>query len=94
MPISDEKLPPRPILEFKDVDTFYGEDPLNASNGTTGRDQILSRDGNAEFVRALGLEMDASAYGMGLRARRFALYAEEAPQSLADALAARHEAGR
>lgn len=33
-----------------DVDTFYGEDPLNASNGTTGRDQILSRDGNAEFV--------------------------------------------
>jgi len=25
VPISDEKLPPRPILEFKDVDTFYGE---------------------------------------------------------------------
>ena len=38
--------------------------------------QMLA-DGNAEFVRALGLEMDASAYGMGLRARRFALYAED-----------------
>jgi glutaredoxin/glutathione-dependent peroxiredoxin len=34
-------------------------------------------DGNGDFVRALGLEMDASAYGMGMRARRFALYAED-----------------
>lgn len=32
-------------------------------------------DGNAEFTRALGLELDASGYGMGLRSRRFALYA-------------------
>jgi Ca2+-binding RTX toxin-like protein len=42
-----------------DVDTFYGEDPLNASNGTTGRDQILARDGNAEFV-ACGPGIDAA----------------------------------
>lgn len=34
-------------------------------------------DGNAEFTRALGLEMDASAYGMGTRSKRFALYAED-----------------
>ena len=34
-------------------------------------------DGNGEFARALGLEMDASAYGMGTRAKRFALYAED-----------------
>jgi peroxiredoxin len=34
-------------------------------------------DGNGEFTRALGLEMDASAYGMGSRAKRFALYAED-----------------
>lgn len=34
-------------------------------------------DGNADFARALGLEMDASAYGMGLRSKRFALYAED-----------------
>lgn len=38
--------------------------------------QMLA-DGNADLVRALGLEMDASAYGMGTRARRFALYAED-----------------
>ncbi|NLB58601.1 MAG: redoxin family protein, partial [Gammaproteobacteria bacterium] len=34
-------------------------------------------DGNGDFTRALGLEMDGSAYGMGLRAKRFALYAED-----------------
>ena len=33
-------------------------------------------DGNGDLVRAMGLEMDASAYGMGTRAKRFALYAE------------------
>ena len=32
-------------------------------------------DGNAEFTRALGLEMDASGYGMGTRSKRFALHA-------------------
>lgn len=33
-------------------------------------------DGNADFTRALGLQMDASGYGMGVRCKRFALYAE------------------
>lgn len=34
-------------------------------------------DGNGDFARALGLEMDASGYGMGRRSKRFALYAED-----------------
>lgn len=38
--------------------------------------QLVS-DGNADLTRALGLEMDASGYGMGLRAKRFALFAED-----------------
>ena len=38
--------------------------------------QMVS-DGNADLTRALGLEMDASGYGMGVRAKRFALYAED-----------------
>ena len=37
---------------------------------------MMLADGNADFTRALGLELDASAYGMGTRAKRFALYAE------------------
>ncbi|WP_233843017.1 peroxiredoxin [Dyella sp. 2HG41-7] len=36
----------------------------------------LLADGNGSFTKALGLEMDGSAYGMGMRSRRFALYAE------------------
>jgi len=34
-------------------------------------------DGNGAFTQALGLELDATAFGMGLRAKRFALYAED-----------------
>ena len=37
--------------------------------------QMLA-DGNADFTKALGLEMDASGYGMGVRSKRYALYAE------------------
>jgi glutaredoxin/glutathione-dependent peroxiredoxin len=36
----------------------------------------LLADGNGAFTKALGLEMDGTAYGMGIRSRRFALYAE------------------
>ena len=38
---------------------------------------LMLADGNGAFARALGLEMDASAYGMGTRAKRFAIYAED-----------------
>ena len=38
--------------------------------------QMLA-DGNGDFTRALGLEMDASAYGMGTRSKRYAIYAED-----------------
>ncbi|WP_075676910.1 peroxiredoxin [Stenotrophomonas sp. TD3] len=35
---------------------------------------LMLSDGNAELTRALGLELDASTSGMGIRSRRFALY--------------------
>lgn len=38
--------------------------------------QMLA-DGNGNLTKALGLELDASAFGMGLRSKRFALYAED-----------------
>jgi len=38
---------------------------------------MMLADGNGDFTRALGLELDASSYGMGTRAKRFALYAED-----------------
>ncbi|MDV3469331.1 peroxiredoxin [Stenotrophomonas sp. C3(2023)] len=38
---------------------------------------LMLADGNGELTRALGLELDASASGMGARCRRFALYADD-----------------
>ena len=38
---------------------------------------MMLADGNGEFAKSLGLEMDASKFGMGMRAKRFALYAED-----------------
>ncbi len=40
--------------------------------GATGKVTMLS-DGNGAFVKALGLEMDGSAYGMGSRGQRFSM---------------------
>jgi len=37
---------------------------------------LMLSDGNGDFTRALGLELDANGSGMGMRCRRFALYAE------------------
>lgn len=38
---------------------------------------LMLADGNADFTKALGLEMDASGFGMGLRAQRFAMIVED-----------------
>lgn len=47
-----------------------------AEQGDAGGITMLA-DGNASFTKALGLDMDGSAYGLGLRSQRFALYAED-----------------
>ena len=38
---------------------------------------LMLADGNGDFAKALGLESDASKYGMGMRSKRFALYADD-----------------
>ena len=38
--------------------------------------QMLA-DGNAEYTKALGLELDASGFGMGTRCQRFALVVDD-----------------
>jgi peroxiredoxin len=51
---------------------------MNAWGKSAGADKILMlADGNAEFARALGLELDATGFGMGERSQRFALIAED-----------------
>lgn len=38
---------------------------------------MMLADGNGAFAKSLGLELDATAFGMGLRSKRFALVAED-----------------
>ncbi len=40
-------------------------------------DVIMLADGNGAFTQKLGLELDATAFGMGMRSKRFALVAED-----------------
>ena len=37
---------------------------------------LMLADGNAEYVKKLGLDLDASGFGMGTRAERFAIIVE------------------
>ena len=51
---------------------------MDAWSKSSGADRILMlADGNAGFARALGLDLDASDWFMGLRSQRFALVAED-----------------
>lgn len=42
-------------------------------HGNVGDDVLMLADGNGEYVKALGLALDASGFGMGTRGQRFAL---------------------
>ena len=38
---------------------------------------MMLADGNGDYVKALGLELDASGFGMGLRGERFAIVIDD-----------------
>jgi peroxiredoxin len=42
-----------------------------------GDDVMMLADGNGDFTRALGLEIDASKYGMGKRSQRFSMLVDD-----------------
>lgn len=48
-----------------------------AKNQNVPDDLMMLADGNAAFAKSLGLENDATAFGMGLRSKRFALAADD-----------------
>ena len=41
-----------------------------------GDNVLMLADGNADFTKAVGLEMDGSGFGMGLRSKRYAMVVE------------------
>ena len=38
---------------------------------------LMLADGNGEFTKAIGLELDASGFGMGTRAQRFGMIVDD-----------------
>jgi peroxiredoxin len=46
-------------------------------HGKVGDQILMLADGNGDYVKALGLELDATGYGMGHRGQRFALVAKD-----------------
>src|SRR5580698_3408487 len=46
-------------------------------SASVGDKIMMLADGNGEYARALGLELDAKGYGMGMRGQRFAIIAKD-----------------
>jgi glutaredoxin/glutathione-dependent peroxiredoxin len=52
---------------------------MNAWSGHAGADNRVTMlaDGNGEFARALGLELDATKFGMGMRGKRWSMLIDD-----------------
>ena len=46
-------------------------------HSNVGEGVLMLADGNAEYAKALGLELNASGFGMGIRGQRFAIIAQD-----------------
>jgi len=68
-------------LKAKGVDRIVGvsvNDPFvmgawAEQQGLTGEDVLLVADGNGDFTKKLGLELDATGFGMGHRSQRYSM---------------------
>ena len=54
------------------VNDAFVMDAWGKAQGSAGKVRMLA-DGNGEFTRAVGLELDASGFGMGKRSQRYAM---------------------
>ena len=54
------------------VNDLFVTDAWGKGAGADGKVLMLA-DGNAAYTKALGLELDASGFGMGIRSQRFAM---------------------
>ncbi len=58
------------------VNDVFVMDAWGKSSGADGKVVMLA-DGNADYTKALGLELDATGFGMGIRGQRFAMVVED-----------------
>lgn len=48
-----------------------------AKDQGVGEDVLLIADGNGDFTKAVGLELDGARFGMGLRSQRYAMLVDD-----------------
>lgn len=58
------------------VNDVFVMDAWGKASGAAGKVRMLA-DGNGEFTRAVGLELDASGFGMGRRSRRYGMVVKD-----------------
>lgn len=58
------------------VNDVFVMDAWGRAGGAGGSVMMLA-DGNGDYTRALGLELDASGFGMGMRGQRFSIVVED-----------------
>jgi peroxiredoxin len=58
------------------VNDVFVMDAWGKSSGADGKVVMLA-DGNATYAKALGLDLDASGFGMGTRGQRFAMVVKD-----------------
>jgi peroxiredoxin len=58
------------------VNDVFVMDAWGKSSGAEGKVLMLA-DGNAAYTKALGLDLDASGFGMGTRGQRFAMIVKD-----------------
>jgi len=63
-------------IAFMAVNDVFVMNAWGKDRGVGDRVTMLA-DGNGDYVRALGLELDATAAGMGMRGKRFAIVAND-----------------
>lgn len=63
-------------IAFISVNDVFVMHAWGKDQNVDGKITMLA-DGNGEYARALGLEMDGTAFGMGMRSKRFAIIADD-----------------
>jgi peroxiredoxin len=64
------------LIACVSVNDVFVMDAWGKSQGVGG-DVLMLADGNGDFAKAIGLEMDGSKFGMGLRSQRYSMVVKD-----------------
>jgi glutaredoxin/glutathione-dependent peroxiredoxin len=64
------------VIACVSVNDIFVMDAWGEAQGANDRVLMLA-DGNGDFAKALGVELDATRFGMGLRSKRYAMLLED-----------------